>query len=153
MVCLFGPRLGTVSHQTTPVDLLLAGSHREQICLHILDQPGLPPVLDYPWLQRHNLHFNWETRVIPALGLTCQLSFQIPPNPSESWMTPKMRCPTWRGSRRSIMTSGRARATSLPPYRSSDYSIDLPPGMSPPKGQLYPLSGPEQELMDSYIQH
>lgn len=46
-----------------------------------------------------------------------------------------------------------ARATMLPLHHSFKCAIDLLPGTSPPKGQLYyPLSGPEREAMDSYIQ-
>lgn len=37
----------------------------------------------------------------------------------------------------------KARATSLPPHRPYDCTIDLLPGTTPPKGRLYSLSAPE----------
>ncbi len=46
----------------------------------------------------------------------------------------------------------KARATSLPPHRPYDCTIDLLPGASPPKGRLYLLSGPEMEAVTKYIQ-
>ncbi|XP_056599395.1 uncharacterized protein LOC130417698 [Triplophysa dalaica] len=45
----------------------------------------------------------------------------------------------------------KSRVTSLPPHRPYDCAIDLLPGTSPPKGCLYPLSGPEREAMERYM--
>lgn len=61
---LDGHLLATLTHQTRPVELLLADQHRERLRFHILDQPGLPLVLGFPWLQRHNPHIDWETEVV-----------------------------------------------------------------------------------------
>ncbi len=45
----------------------------------------------------------------------------------------------------------RFQASSLPPHRPYDCTIDLLPGTSPPKGHLYSLSRPEREAMERYI--
>ncbi|KAG1927350.1 hypothetical protein F2P79_024334 [Pimephales promelas] len=45
----------------------------------------------------------------------------------------------------------RARATSLPPHRQYDCSIDLLPGTSPPRGRLYSLSAPERKALENYL--
>ena len=46
----------------------------------------------------------------------------------------------------------KAHATSLPPYRPYDCAIDLLPGTTPHRGQLYSLSGPETKAMEEYIE-
>ncbi|KAL0191113.1 hypothetical protein M9458_013811, partial [Cirrhinus mrigala] len=43
-------------------------------------------------------------------------------------------------------------ATQLPPHRPGDCAIDLIPGSFPPRGRVYPLSQPESEAMNTYIQ-
>ncbi len=43
----------------------------------------------------------------------------------------------------------RSRATSLPPHRPYDCSIDLLLGTMPPRGRLYSLSAPEREALES----
>lgn len=46
----------------------------------------------------------------------------------------------------------KVRATSLPPHRPYDSAIDLLPGTTPPRGQVYSLSGPETKAMEEYIE-
>ncbi len=45
----------------------------------------------------------------------------------------------------------RSRATSLPPHRPYDCSIELLPGTMPPRGRLYSLSAPEREALEKYL--
>lgn len=51
---LEGHLLGTVTHTTTPVHLLLSGNHLKTIQFHILPSPRIPIILRYSWLCRHN---------------------------------------------------------------------------------------------------
>ncbi len=44
-----------------------------------------------------------------------------------------------------------SRATSLPPHRPYDCSIDLFPDTMPPRGRLYSLSAPEREALEKYL--
>lgn len=44
--------------------MLLADTHLERTWFDILNQPGLPLVLGFPWLCRHNPHIDWETGII-----------------------------------------------------------------------------------------
>ena len=46
---------------------------------------------------------------------------------------------------------GQSRATSLPPHRPYDCSVDLRPGMCPPRGWIYSLAPPERLAMEKYI--
>lgn len=45
----------------------------------------------------------------------------------------------------------KARTTSLPPHCPYDCGIDLLPSITPPRGRLYSLSGPETKAMENYI--
>ncbi len=45
----------------------------------------------------------------------------------------------------------RSRATSLPPHRPYDCSIELLPGTMPPCGRLYSLSAPERGALENYL--
>ncbi len=60
-----------------------------------------------------------------------------------------------REFRRSTTICGRSsavpRATSLPPHRPYDCSIELLPGTMPPRGRLYSLSAPEREALEKYL--
>ncbi|KAF7655617.1 hypothetical protein LDENG_00053640, partial [Lucifuga dentata] len=68
---LDGHLLGTVTHLTMPVHLLLSGNHKETIQFHILQSPRLPLILGYSWLRRHNPHIDWETGVILGWSTSC----------------------------------------------------------------------------------
>ncbi len=46
----------------------------------------------------------------------------------------------------------KAKATQLPPHRSSDCAIEIPPGTTPPKSRIFPLLQPETESMRTYIE-
>ncbi len=51
-----------------------------------------------------------------------------------------------------IVAFSRAKASQLPPHRPSDCAIDLLPDTVPPRGRIFPLSQPESEAMNHYIQ-
>ncbi|KAK3510955.1 hypothetical protein QTP70_027806 [Hemibagrus guttatus] len=46
----------------------------------------------------------------------------------------------------------KARATQLPPHHSWDCTIDLLPNAMPPKCKVYPVSLPESEAKENYIE-
>ncbi|KAI2645116.1 Transposon Tf2-9 polyprotein [Labeo rohita] len=46
----------------------------------------------------------------------------------------------------------KVKASQLPPHRSSNCSIELLPGTTPPRGRIFPLSQPESEAMKTYIE-
>lgn len=49
-----GHLLGTVTHQTSPLHMLLSGNHHETILFHLLPSSNIPLILGHPWLCRHN---------------------------------------------------------------------------------------------------
>uniref|UniRef100_A0A674PJ94 Uncharacterized protein n=1 Tax=Takifugu rubripes TaxID=31033 RepID=A0A674PJ94_TAKRU len=151
---LDGHLLGTVTHQTTPIHMLLSGNHHETIQFHVLKSPHLPLILGYPWLRRHNPHIDWATGSIMGWSSSCHqvclnqaaaplLSVESIPAPDLSAV------PSEYHDFREVFS--KAKATSLPPHRPYDCAIDLQPGTTPPKGRLYSLSAPEREAMEVYI--
>ena len=151
---LDGHLLGTVTHQTRPVQMLLSGNHHETISFHILRSPRIPLILGYPWLRRHNPHIDWETGAILGWSSACHrvcLKQASAPQPVTNTITsPDLSgVPPEYHDFRDVFS--KVKATSLPPHRPYDCAIDLLPGSSPPRGRLYSLSAPEREAMEAYI--
>ncbi len=152
---LDGHILGTVTHQTSPVHLLLPGNHHETVQFHILSSSCLPLILGYPWLRLHNPHIDWVTGAVRERSSSChQRCLQqtsAPLHSSSSSFSPDLTGvpPEYHGFFRQVFST--ARATSLPPHRPYDCAIDLLPGTSTPKGPLYSLSEPERKVMETYI--
>ncbi len=151
---LDGHVLGTVTHQTTQVPMLLSGNHYELAQFHILNSPCQPLILGYPWLRQHNPNIDWELGVIREWGTSCyrtclkQASVHLhssPTNPSPDLSGVPLEYHHLR------LVFSKSKALSLPPHRPYDCAIDLKPGTSPPKGRLYSLSAPERKAMETYI--
>ncbi|XP_060754879.1 serine hydrolase-like protein isoform X1 [Neoarius graeffei] len=151
---LGGRRLGTVTHITAPVILLLSGNHQESIKFHLLHSPGQPLILGYPWLRQHNPQLDWKTGTIREWGRgchqTCLKGAVLPTNQETTSSAPDIsKVPVYYHNLREVFN--KSKATSLPPHRPYDCAIDLLPGTAPPKGRLYSLSAPERKAMEDYI--
>ena len=151
---LDGHLLGTVTHQTSPAHMLLSGNHHETIRFHLLASSNIPLILGYPWLRRHSPHIDWATGAILGWRNSCHQVCLKEASVPQQTMHPSScsdlsRIPAEYHDFREVFS--KAKATSLPPHRPYDCSIDLMPGTSPPKGRLYSLSGPERGSMESYI--
>lgn len=151
---LDGHLLGTVTHQTVPVHMLLSGNHHETIQFHVLRSPHIPLILGYPWLRRHNPNIDWETGAILGWSPSChQICLKQAAAPQRS-VNPS-QVPDVTGVPPEYLdfkeVFSKTRATSLPPHRPYDCAIDLHPGTSPPRGRLYSLSAPERVSMETYI--
>ena len=68
---LDGRLLGTVTHMTAPIRMLISGNHHETLQFHILHSPRHPLLLGFPWLRRHNPHLDWTTGAILGWGSSC----------------------------------------------------------------------------------
>ncbi|KAF7653478.1 hypothetical protein LDENG_00082230 [Lucifuga dentata] len=151
---LDGHLLGTVTHLTSPVHLLLSGNHHETLQFHILQSPRLPLILGYSWLLRPNPHIDWDTGVILGWSASChqvclRQAAMTQRTPSLSSSPDLSRVPPEHHDFGEVFS--KAKALSLPPHRPYDCTINLLPGTSPPKGRLYSLSAPEREVMKTYI--
>ena len=153
---LNGTKLSPISQVSEPVILKFSGNHVESISFFAMDNSHVSLVLGLPWLQLHNPHINWRDGSILSWSshcmATCLSSAHLPvcakiSDPDEdidvSNVPPEyldLRC-----------VFSKSKATSLPPHRPYDCSINLLPGSTPPKGRIYSLAPPEREAMDKYI--
>ena len=122
----------------------------------VMRSPRFPLVLGKPWLRKHNPQVDWVRGLItgwnPECHSNCLLSATIPATTSNPITYPP---PDLSSVPKEYHDLGevfsKSKATSLPPHRSYDCSIDLLSGTSPPRGRLFSLSAPEQLAMDKYI--
>lgn len=68
---LDGHKLGTVTHQTAPIHMAMAGNHHETVQFHILPSPRHPLIPGYPWLLPHNPHIHWTMGTILGWSTSC----------------------------------------------------------------------------------
>lgn len=129
-------------HRTSPVTLIFPDSHTEQITFHLFDPPQHPLILGYPWLTLHNPHIDWSSGKVLSWGSNCKTQYFLGPpvSSSEGVSTlPKevdeefpdlSSVPPCYQDHKQLFN--KTKATSLPPHRPYDCSIDLLPGTSPP---------------------
>ncbi|KAL0160140.1 hypothetical protein M9458_043865, partial [Cirrhinus mrigala] len=120
---------GRINHTTDDLTLLIKPSHQETIRFFIITSHfGLP--LAQPARTNYFLDTTFTatpTRLAPSSVIPTEYQDLI-----EAF--------------------SQTKATQLPPHRPGDCAIDLIPGSTPPKGRVYPLSQPESEAMNTYIQ-
>ena len=131
---------GRVTAATAPLRLL-SDNHREEITLYLIDSPGFPVVLGFPWLNRHNPCIDWATGTVLEWGPTCQATC-----PLQSSAQPLVepvdalelsQVPVEYLDLKVVFI--KARASTMPPHRSYDCSIELLPGTSPSRGCVFSL--------------
>ncbi len=118
--------------------------------------PLSPIVLGHPWLTQNNPQFNWVEGTFLSWGLSCHVKCLVSAMPAVSSVSVFQEepgdlsgVPEEYHDMRAVFS--RSRATSLPPHRPYDCSIDLVPGSTPPRGRLYSLSAPEREALERYL--
>ncbi len=153
---LDGRVLSTVPRVTIPVSLTVSGNHQETISFYIFQSPFTPIVLGHPWLTQHNPLINWDKGIILSWKLACHINCLVSAVPAVSSVSvfqdepgDLSGVPEEYLDLRAVFS--RSRATSLPPHRPYDCSIDLLPGTIPPHGKLYSLSAPEREALEKYL--
>ncbi len=153
---LDGRVLSTVHRVTIPVSLTVSGNHQETIYFYIFQSPFTPIVLGHPWLTQHNPLINWDKGIILSWKLACHINCLVSAVPVVSSVSvfqdepgDLSGVPEEYLDLRAVFS--RSRATSLPPHRPYDCSIDLLPGTMPPRGRLYSLSVPEREALEKYL--
>uniref|UniRef100_A0A3Q3AU88 ribonuclease H n=1 Tax=Kryptolebias marmoratus TaxID=37003 RepID=A0A3Q3AU88_KRYMA len=151
-----GHVLHQVELETEPVKLIIGGNHHELITFLIINSPDIPVILGATWLRCHNPHLDWVRGEVLGWNSHCLSSCLQAARPAEpaSSKLPReepdtSQVPVQYHDLSEVFS--KHRATSLPPHRPYDCAIDLLPGTCPPKGRLYPLSGPEERAMREYI--
>lgn len=79
---LDGHLLGSVSHITEPVKMVLSGNHQERIQFHLLSSPSQPLILGHPWLRQHNPSIDWRTGEVREWGVDCHQRCLLAATPS-----------------------------------------------------------------------
>ena len=158
---LDGSLLFKVTHVTVPVKFIISDSHTEAMTFHLCSCPAHPVILGLPWLRQHNPRVDWVTGDILDWSNDCLKSCLSPTSPDSLPETPLTapspdsdypnlsKVPNCYHDLKEVFN--KAKATSLPPHRPFDCSIDLLPGAMPPRGRLYSLSEPERRSMKDYI--
>lgn len=139
---LDGRVLSTFHRVTIPVSLTVSGNHQETISFFLFQSPFTPIVLGHPWLTQHNPQINWDKSPVLSWSLTCHVNCLVSTVPAVSSVSVFQDEP---GDLSGVVEEyldlravfRRSRATSLPPHRPYDCSIDLLPGTMPPRGRLY----------------
>jgi hypothetical protein len=120
----------------------------------VLSSPKQPLILSHPWLSLHDPAISWQQWELLSCSPSCfKNCFNLP-----------CRATSIEGSESVIPTHippvyvqfqsvfSKKKVSILPPHRQEDCVINLLPGALPPKGRIYPLSIPENEAMDTYIE-
>lgn len=149
---------GRLEFCTRPLQMTTLEKHQESCVFFLIDSPQDPLVLGYPWLVHHQPSFNWATSTLTQWGPECKDHLSPDPQPTRSVVvadtsfvpTDLSKVPAVYHDLSAVFS--KDKATSLPPHRSYDLAIDLLPGATPPRGRLYPLSIPETQAMETYIQ-
>jgi hypothetical protein len=140
-----------------PVQLRISGNYSETIQFLLITSPHVPVVLGFSWLQKHNPVIDWTTSSILGWSPFCHSHClqAVQPSPSRlpqdvSKTVDVSAIPTEYHDLLEVFS--KACATSLSLHRPYDCAIDLLPGTTPTRGQLYSLSGPETKAMEEYIE-
>lgn len=148
--------LTQITHRTVPVSLVIAGNHREEISLQLIDHPCSPLVLGYPWLRLHNPHLDWIKEEVcswsPFCHANCLRSALTPSAPVKTAPVKPIDLSLVPPEYHNLAVAfSKEDALSLPPHRPYDCAIELLPGTTLPMSRLYNLSKPEHQSMGEYI--
>ncbi|KAK3556472.1 hypothetical protein QTP70_008336 [Hemibagrus guttatus] len=124
---------GETGHRNSECPLKTRGSindnNRETITFYVIDSPCHEIILGYPWLSVHDPVISWYQESPECKPVTIPSCYQ---------------------DLQEVFS--KAKATQLPPHRPWDCTIDLLPNAMPPKSKVYPLSRPETQAMEDYIE-
>ncbi|KAK3560394.1 hypothetical protein QTP86_008482 [Hemibagrus guttatus] len=118
-----------IRHQTLPMQLQVGLFHWETITFYVIDSPRHEIILGYPWLSVHDPVISWY---------------------QESHECKPVTIPSCYQDLQEVFS--KAKATQLPPHRPWDCAINLLPNAMFPKSKVYPLSHPETQAMEDYIE-
>ncbi|KAI2667107.1 Transposon Tf2-6 polyprotein [Labeo rohita] len=155
VAALDGRPLGTgrIEHTTGDLTLHTEPHHKETIRFFIITSPRTPLILGYPWLHQHEPSISWSEAIITHWSSRCQPHCSQPTvqsSVSPETLKPKSIIPDEYQDLLEAFST--VKATHLPPHRAGDCAIDLVPGAVPSRGRIFPLSQPESEAMNKYIQ-
>ncbi|KAL0181745.1 hypothetical protein M9458_024151, partial [Cirrhinus mrigala] len=122
---------------TQPITLHIGLFHNETINFYVVPSCKYEVILGHPWLAIHDPVISWNQ------GELIQ-RVESPEVQTQTTLPPVYAAYS--------EVFSKSKATRLPPHRPWDCAIDLLPNMSPPKSKIYPLSHPETQAMETYIE-
>ncbi|KAL0194547.1 hypothetical protein M9458_008119 [Cirrhinus mrigala] len=148
---------GRIRFTTEDITLITSSMHTEVIRLHVTQSPNHPVILGHPWLTLHDPRISWREQEITHWSTTCQQdclihSLRTSTTSSDSRPEPMILAELPKPYQDLHLAFSKIKATQLPPHRETDCAIDLLPGATPPRGRVYPLSQPETQCMQQYIE-
>ncbi len=149
---------GGITHQTAPVTVKIGIFHSETISLYVTSTPQHPIVLGNPWLAIHDPQISWNSKELTKWSPHCyrhclQLQLQLPCL-TTSIESPATNEPVFIPPEYSDYSEvfSKTKATQLPPHCPWDCTIELLPNTAPPRSKVYPLTIPETQVMEKYIE-
>uniref|UniRef100_A0A3B3BWV7 Gypsy retrotransposon integrase-like protein 1 n=1 Tax=Oryzias melastigma TaxID=30732 RepID=A0A3B3BWV7_ORYME len=157
---------GRIKFLTPDVQLQAQNSHLETIRLFAIDSPRCAIILGMPWLETHDPTIIWSTKELCFTSPKCLKNHQPQRDRFNQEgsrcqvATTELTLHTQTGLSEGLPSQyedlheafNKQYATRLPPHRSYDCAIELQPGAAPPRGRIFPLSQPESEAMQKYIE-
>uniref|UniRef100_A0A3B3DPC6 Gypsy retrotransposon integrase-like protein 1 n=1 Tax=Oryzias melastigma TaxID=30732 RepID=A0A3B3DPC6_ORYME len=160
---------GQIRFLTPDIQLNIQHNHQEEIRLFAIDSPQSVIILGLPWLETHDPTIIWSSKELIFQSSSCRHHcLQTRDRPMAPDTSSDFRCIATTNISLSELASSseslpaqyhdlqeafnKQNATRLPPHRPYDCAIDLLPGAVPARGRVFPLSQPETEAMQEYIQ-
>ncbi|KAK3511603.1 hypothetical protein QTP70_011262 [Hemibagrus guttatus] len=147
----------SILQQTLPMQLQVGLFHQETITFYVIDSPCHEIILGYPWLSVHDPVISWHHGEITHWSQFCFShclnNTIVKPCLTTSVESPECNPVTIPSCYHDLQeVFSKTKATQLPPHRPWDCTIDLLPNAMPPKSKVYPLSRPETQAMEDYIE-
>ncbi len=73
-IALNGKRFAQVTHQSSPIHILISGNHHKCIQFKVISDLHSPVVLGFPWLILHNPQIDWKHVRIKSWSARCHSS-------------------------------------------------------------------------------
>lgn len=151
-------RKGYLTHQTPPLKLQIGLFHLERLTFFIISSPANPIILGLLWLRLYDLRISWKEGELTHWSSRCiQNCFNNPMPQSccitfieRPGITTQISLPKEYHDLSEVIS--KEKATHLPPHQPWDCAIELLPNSMPPKCCVYPLSLPECQAKEEYIE-
>uniref|UniRef100_A0A3B3D3I6 Gypsy retrotransposon integrase-like protein 1 n=1 Tax=Oryzias melastigma TaxID=30732 RepID=A0A3B3D3I6_ORYME len=157
---------GRIKFLTPDIHLNIKDNHHEVIRLFAIDSPHCAVILGLPWLETHDPTIIWSSKELSFESNSCQNHHSSHQNAAPQRLLVRQVATAKVAEHESVTTRdflppqygdlreafSQRNATRLPPHRPYDCAIELLPGATPTRGRVFPLSQPETEAMQKYIQ-
>ncbi|KAI2647111.1 Transposon Tf2-8 polyprotein [Labeo rohita] len=154
---------GRIRHSTPFITLQVGLFHSERIRFLVLEDSTVSIILGRPWLQQHRPILRWDPCDVIGWSDRClehclsnlPQPLPVPVTLSSTLVeSPEIENPPEIPAEYAAFQDvfSKQAATHLPPHRPWDCAIDLLPDTKLPKGKVYPLSIPERQTMEAYIE-